>query len=206
MNAGLTNLDTLKRHLLAGSMASQGAFDLQISTLGLGVAGLFDRFCNRELGYLADAEVVMSADRSHLVVPRYPLVEVASVSTKGWGETEWTAVDAEPQLFNATSGVVHFSGELGDCRSLVRVIYSGGYWWDSNEPQDGPGVCPEGATELPGDLRAAFLLQCESVWGQRDKLGSGLVDKPAVTGALQGLEMLPLVKEMLRGFVRYQMS
>lgn len=206
MKAGLTNLETLKRHLLAGSLASGKQFDLQIKMLGLGVAALFDKFCNRELLYHANAEVVTTADRSHLVVPCYPIVEVASVSTKGLGESDWTAQANEPQLFNATSGVVHFSGELGDDKTLVKVVYTGGYWFDENEPGDEPGEAPEGAFELPDDLRSAFLLQVEAVWAQKDKLGSGLVDKPQATGSLQSVELLPLVKEMLRGYVRYQLT
>ena len=41
MNAGFSNLTTLKAYLLASSLRSSTAFDQAILTIGLGVADMF---------------------------------------------------------------------------------------------------------------------------------------------------------------------
>lgn len=208
MNAGLSNLDVLKRHLLAGSLAGESRFDGVILAIGLGVAGLFDVFCNRKLAYLAGAEVVFTGDRSHYVLPRYPLVSVASVTTRFSDADAWDAATGEPWSTHPAAGVIRFAGVLGTELLQVRVVWTGGYWFETNEPEDAgfPALGPVGAVYLPDDLRAAFLLQCEAVWGARDRLGTGLLSGEGTASGLGKLELLPMVKEMLRGHVRYQLS
>jgi hypothetical protein len=209
MNAGLTNLETLKRHLLSASMTNGAQFDLQIKTIGLGIASMIERLCSRELVYQAGAQVETTADREHIIVPRYPIVDVTKVETRAIGDAAWTEETGEPQMFNARSGIVYFGSRLGDSQTMVRVTYSGGYWFDTAEPGDEPGVMPEGASPLPDDLKSAFLLQCEQVWATRDKLGAGLTGQEPggqfLNTKLSYLDVLPLVKEMLRGYVRHQL-
>ena len=90
----------------------------------------------------------------------------------------------------------------------VKAIWDGGYWFEPLEPDDDayPSTAPVGAVLLPDDLKAAFLLQCEEVWAQRDKLGSGIIDKPGAQSGLSKLELAPLVKMVLQTHIRYQLS
>jgi hypothetical protein len=208
MNAGLTNLDTLKRHLLAATMAGEARFDLQIATLGLGVAGAFDRFCNRRFGYLAGDEIIFTGNREHYSLPRYPLVSVTGVTARIDDDEEWATLEGEPISTDSASGMVRFSGTLGDPDYRVKVIWTGGYYFETLEPEDSgyDAAAPTGATELPGELKAAFLLQCQAVWQQMDKLGAGLSDKPGQVSTLNSLELLPLVKQILQAHIRYQLS
>jgi len=207
MNAGLTNLETLKRHLLAETLVRERKFDAAIAAIGLSVAGLFDAYTNRKLAYLAGAEIIFTGERSHFVLPRYPLVSVTSVESRTSDADAWQAATGEPSVTHPSSGIIRFSGVLGTELLQVRVIWTGGYWCDTQEPDaEDPSVQPAGSTLLPDDLKGAFLLQCESIWGQRDKLGTGMLDKPSEKGAIASLELAPLVKAMLQGYIRYQLS
>lgn len=208
MKCGLTNLETLKQHLLEQELMSDARFDPTIAAIGNAVAGMFDELCNRKLAYDAQAVASIAADCDFMVLPHYPVVEIASVEVKGAGESEWTAMANEPLMCNDQSGLVYFSGQLGGNRDLVRVTYSGGYWFETLEPgEDGyPSAQPDGAVELPGALRGAFLVQCEQLWQTHDRLGTGVAGGDGsqfLNTRLSTLELVPLVKETLKRFVRY---
>ena len=207
MNAGLSNLDTLRKHLLASSMSADPRFDAIIQAIGLGVAGLFEGFTNRRLAWSAQDQLVFSGERPFVILPRYPVVAIAAAETRFSDADEWVAGDLVHQL-DAASGVVRFLTAPGSELSQVRITWSGGYWFNTAEPDDDnfPDVRPAGATELPGDIRGAFLLQCEHVWAQRDKLGAGILDKPSERGSQAELDLVPLVKQMLARHIRYALA
>jgi len=198
-------LTILKRYLLPDTLATDRKFDAVLQGIGLGVAGLFDSVCNRKLDYLEGAEAVFTGDREHFTLPRYPVVSVTSVEAIG------VAGDL-PYTINEGSGLIRFFGTIGSERSQVRVVWTGGYWFEALEPDDEgyPSARPAGATELPNDLQAAFLLQCEQVWQTHDRLGTGLVGDGAgsafLNTRLSTLELVPLVVTMLNGYRRYQLS
>ena len=218
MNCGLTNLDTLKRHLLAGSMASESQFDSVIAIIGLGVAGMFDTFTNRKLAWMAGDVVTYSGDRPHMYLPRYPIREVTSVNMRYFQTDTWCEITGQPITVNFESGLLHFGYTLGRFPLQVQTVWSGGYWYETLEPDDEgyPSAAPEAGSDpnglparfflLPDALRSAFLWQCEAIWAARDKLGMGLVDKPSQQSGLGELKMSPIVEAMLRPFVRYQLS
>lgn len=206
MNCGLSNLATLKGHLLAASITADTQFDAVIAAIGNGVAGLFDSVTNRKLAWKANDEAIFTGNRDHYVLPRYPVASVASVSTR-WAQTEaWAAQAAEPLLLNSASGMIHFTRELGSDRTQVKVVYSGGYYFETLEPADeGYGAAaPEGAIALPGDLLSAFLLQCEQAWAVHDKLGTGVISGDG--SQLSTLDLVPAVKQILAGRVRYNIA
>jgi hypothetical protein len=212
VNAGLSNLDTLRKHLLAGSLGAETKFDAVIAVIGLGVAGMFDKYCNRQLAYAEDAEIIFSGDRDHFVLPRYPVVAIDSIQTRYNDADAWQ--DSDDALVNSDSaaGLIRFYGPLGDHTLQVRVTFTGGYWFNTAEPDDEefPGEQPVGATALPGDILSAFLLQCENVWESRDRLGAGIMSSPGGGGLLNTrlgiLDLSPLVKQILKSHIRYQMT
>jgi hypothetical protein len=211
VNAGFSNLDTLRKHLLAGSLGAETKFDTVLKAIGLGVAGMFDKLCNRKLAYAEDAEVIFSGDRDHFVLPHYPVLSINSIESRYNDADAWE--DSESALVNSdsASGLVRFYGPLGDHQLRVRVVYTGGYWFKTAEPDDEafPGELPVGATALPEDIAAAWLLQCEQIWQTKDRLGTGLVGGDGgqfLNTRLSTLELLPIVKQMLQGHIRYQLT
>jgi hypothetical protein len=208
MNAGLTNLDTLRKTLLASSLAGETKFDDRIKVIGLGMAGAFDKHCNRRLGYKENDTMQFSGDRPHYYLPRYPIVSVAAIQMKYFRTDAWTDISDQPISMNEEIGLVHFGYTLGRHPLQVKATWTGGYWFETKEPEDDgyPSAAPAGATLLPDDLRSAFLLQCERVWYAGDQLGMGLVGKPGEESGIERLELAPLVKTILKGYVRYQLS
>lgn len=214
MNAGLTNLDRLKKHLLvAGTLAGETKWDQVITDIGQGVAALFDAGINRDLVYQEDCEILFTGDRSHYVLPRYPLVSVKSIQMRYYDAQPWADISGQPMRSNGKSGILYFGGELGSEALQVKIVWTGGYWFEQREPEgdDGyPSVIPAGATLLPSDLTAAFLLQCRAVWQAIDKSGADILTTGSssqfVTGSLSGMDLLPMVKQVLNEYVRYQLS
>jgi len=208
MIAGLTNLDTLKKALLAETLVNETRFDLMIQTIGLGVAGIFNAFTNRRLAWMLGDTITFSGDRPHYYLPRYPILNVMSVQMKYFRTDNWNDISDQPITVNYETGLIHFGYTLGRFPLQVKAIWDGGYWFEPLEPDDDayPSTAPVGAVLLPDDLKAAFLLQCEEVWAQRDKLGSGIIDKPGAQSGLSKLELAPLVKMVLQTHIRYQLS
>lgn len=211
MNAGFSNLDTLKKHLLAGSLQTDKRFDATIAAIGLGVAGAIARHCQRDFARIENATEIKGADHVEFLLSRYPLESVSKIELKlteaeGWQEL---AINDVVSTMDLPDGIIHFAGnrDLGPHDAQLRFTFTGGYWWETAEPdaEDYPTETPAGAAALPEDLRLAWLLQCESIWGNKDKLGTGIVAKPGEQTNLDDLELLPLVKTMLADHVRYNL-
>ena len=204
MNAGFSTLKVLKAHLLAEVLREDTSYDAAITAIGQGVALQFESFCNRKFERMEDA-AVFTADREGYVLPRYPVEAISAVAMQftlagGYEDQSLSLV----QQLNYQSGLMHFGGTLGGSADLVRITYTGGYWWNQNE--GAVDALPEDATALPADIQTAWLLQCEAVWDMRDKLGTGIAGAPKAKQALGELELLPLVKQMLQGRIRYQLT
>ncbi len=218
MNAGLTNLDTLKKHLLAKSIQASTDFDSVITAIGLGVAGRFDRFCNRNFAYLANATQIFTGNRPHYYLARYPLVSVALVEMRYFITDAWTDITGQPISWNPESGLIHFGYTLGREPLQVRVTWTGGYWYEQKEPADVgyPSTAPapvlaldageQPKYALPPEVQLAFLLQCQEIWNKRDKLGSGIAQKPDAQVALASMGMIPDVCQALHPHIRYQLT
>jgi len=218
MNAGLTNLDTLKKHLLPSTLTGEPRFDTVIQTLGLGVAAWFDQYCNRRFGWLEDDTMVFSGDRPHYYLPRFPVSVVTRVEMRYFQTDNWTEITGQPINVNYETGLIHFGYFLGRWPLQVRATWSGGYWFEPLEPDDDgypsdaptlpadANIPPARAFLLPNDLRAAFLTQCQHGWDLRDKLGAGLADKPKTQTDLEDFKLVPMVKQILQQYVRYQLS
>ena len=106
MNAGLGNLDSLKKHLLASSLKSDKRFDLVIGDIGRGVAAQFEKYCNRKFARMVNDTVICTADRDHVYVPRYPLESFSQIELKADITTGWELQDGLVLNTNTASGLV----------------------------------------------------------------------------------------------------
>lgn len=202
MDLGLGNLKTLKNWLLPESLRASTDYDAQIQVIGSAVAERFEAFCNRKFSRLAGDTFECSADREHIVLPRYPVETITSLEQKDSEADGWTALTLNDVVItrSLSAGLMHLVGPLGSYASRFRVTYTGGFWYDTTE--DDTGSIPVGAMALPNLLRAAWLKQCEHEWQVHDRLGKAIAEdvKPE---ALLGNALIPEVQAILRGYVRF---
>jgi len=216
MNCGLSNLETLKQYLLAGTLAGDRKFDFALQAVGLAAAGLCETFTNRKLGYLAGDASVFGGGRRIFHLQRYPISEVTSIKTRAVETDAWVEETGVVGLVNYESGKVDLGVEIADDSVQIQVIWSGGYFFETREPEEEgyPTAKPEITSQvavaagavvatLPETLRAAYLLQCESIWATRDNLGVGLVSREEAKAKIGELKLSPLVEAMLKPFIRY---
>jgi len=214
MNAGLSNLATLKAWLLPASMQASTDYDTQILAIGAGVRGRLEQHCNRKFLRAENAIEYFQADRTKHVVERYPVESIAKIEVQQTLADGWAELSNSGLLVNQLddAGLLYFYGQQGWQRGMMRVTYTGGYFVEQLEPTDEgfPTAIPAGATALPDELLLAWSLQCEHVWTQRDKLGLAIAEHPkalrGVQPALGALGLLPDVKGLLGSFIRYQMA
>jgi hypothetical protein len=205
MDLALGNLIELKRRILPATMLTQTTYDAAITAIGRGVAGLFDKHCNRKLGRLSGAQDQFSADRLSYTLERYPVESITTIEQRDTLDGGWETLAADTIINqDLTAGLLHFGTSLGSYLSQVRITYVGGYWYDTAETED--TTLPTGATRVPYDVKEAWFLQCQEVWDKRDKLGVSLVSAPDAQSKLSALELIPQVKQLLQGHIRFQMT
>lgn len=211
MNAGLSNLATLKSWLLPPAMAvaSNTTYDDQIAAIGLGVAGLLEKHCARKFQRTVGDTYEAAAERTHFVLPRYPVEAITAIHMRDAGSATWTSLGTTiiDQTYDA-AGLVELDGAQGTWRERIRFTYTGGYFWETLEPaaQGYPTAVPAGSTAVPSDLLLAWRLQCEHVWAQRDKLGTGLAQiNRSGTPLLGQVELIPTVRDLARTFIRHEL-
>lgn len=211
MDLIFSNLSTLKTHLLAASLVAGTDYDTAITALGRGVAGSFEKHCNRSFVRAVAATYDFTADRCHVVLPRYPIETITKVElreTLTLGYVDQGTVNDIILNISEKAGLVQLASALGDWQQRVRLTYTGGYHVNILEPDamGYPTALPAGATALPYDLLFAWLLQCEHVWAQRDKLGTSVAEKAVSDGAVAHVELLPAVLTTLRSYVQLSFS
>ena len=208
MNAGFSNLITLKKQLLAAGVVPSTDFDAPITALGLGVAAAFEAYCNRQFARVENDTFICTADRDHAYVPRAPMETFTSIELKADLATGWEMQTGLVLNVNNASGLVYWGAGISFQWAQMRITYTGGYWWDTTE--DNTGILPAGATPLPDNLKLAWLLQCEMIWRVRDQLGLSLANDGKQEAArppadLAALTISPAVKSMLESFRSYSM-
>ncbi len=204
MNAGLSNLITLKRNLLGEKLSTSNQFDREITLLGLGVAAMFDRVCNRRLVYASPQVDLCEGNRDSWIVNAYPVVSFTSVEMRDEASQSYETQAGQPLAWDPETGIVRFGGVFGSRFSTLRLTYVGGYWFDDTETEE--GTLPTGAARLPSDLQMAFIDQAAAIWRNRDRTGTGILQKAkddAPTGTAPVL--LPHVAEVLRNYTRFAM-
>ncbi len=219
MNCGLSNLATLKANILPVSMQSQTSYDLKLAAIGLTVAGLFNQFCNRQFAWGTNLVDIFTGDRPQWYVSAYPIAtnsdanqspQIAAVNMRYFLTDNWTDIIGEPLQVDASKGKIHFGYTLGRAPLQVQVIYNGGYWFQTGEgSQADPNVNqPAGSTALPPEIQGAFLLQCGEIFRKMDPLGQGIAARltEAQLNVTSDLALIPLVKQLLQSYVRFQMT
>jgi hypothetical protein len=174
-----------------------------VRLIGLGVAALFDKACNRGLKRVENQTETFTANREHWYLRRSPVESVASLEQK-YSEAEgWVALSAGELIRyrDDESGLLWFSTNQADDReSMLRVTYTGGHWFDDTENETGD--MPAGAAALPDDVKLAWLLQCQHVWNERDKFGAAITDKAGQQSKLSALALVPEVLDILKSYRR----
>jgi len=203
MNAGFSNLKNLKRELLLAADLSKTDNDASVLSLGLGVASLFEGAAGRRFARQEEVDT-FSAERAFWIVRRYPIETVTAVEVRGDYAGGFLAVPGMPANVNELSGKVDFLGCLGAYGEMARVVYTGGYWWDTGETT--PETMPTGATPLPEDLRAAWVMQCRWFWERRsitDRAKAGFTEDTAALGfAGTDADLLMPVRQVIANYRR----
>lgn len=206
MNLGLGNLNELKGQLLAEALRVDTSYDAQITAIGRGAAAAINKHCNRQFERVENATFISPADRTHVILDRFPVESISQVELKTDETTGWEVQTADTIIaLKEQSGIVHFGAALGPSWSELRITYTGGYWFDTTEENN--DSLPDGAELLPADVKLAWYLHCKTIWQSIDKIGQDIVktgssatNNPA---SVAGLDMAPDVKAMLNQFVRY---
>jgi hypothetical protein len=216
MNAGLSNLFTLKSWLLPEAMVAGTDYDVLIATIGKGVAAALEQHCNRRFLRIEGDVFECAADRMHIGLPRFPLEVLTTIEQRDTLSEGWVAKVINDFVENQAndSGLVWFTSIAGTYPSRLRFTYTGGYWFDLLEPADMgfPTTQPAGSTAVPPDLLAAWLLLCENIWKTHDKLGLSIGEKAGAGGgsllglSLAGLDIPPIVQAKLQPFIRFSLT
>jgi len=220
VNAGFSNLTTLKQTLLAKTISSDTRFDDFIAAIGLGIFGQIERYCNRKFMWQVGSQEEFQADRSSFVLERFPVV--APITLVEYKQDEQTGWVVQPQNTSAANliapapliirsldtknGIIYFpdDDDCGEYYSAMRFTYTGGYFWEQLEPDDAahPSAVPAGASLLPDSVRLAWLLQCKHVWKNQDKTGVDLLKSGDVRSLRFPEDWAPSVEKILDDHVR----
>lgn len=211
MNLGLGNLNDLKTFILPESIRAQTDKNAVLQSIGKGVSGLMERMCNRWFARTVGAQDVFSADRDGWTLSRFPVESITSVEVKTTDAEGWVAQTGLIDVSHLERGLILFSGLPADPRSLVRITYTGGYFFETLEPTDGgyPTATPSGSTAVPDSLKLAWLSQCQAVFEGKDHLlpkGISRETGDTVPLNLGDIKLLPSVADTLRHFTRYQLT
>ena len=214
MNAGFSNLATLKAWLLPPALAAATDYDAQILAIGRGAAAQLEGHCNRKFPRVVGDLYETTADRLVVILPRYPVeviskVEIRNTIAEGWIDQG----NPDQILFNRRdqAGILDIGGWLGGRYQRLRFTFTGGYFFEQLEPADTgyPTAQPSGSAALPDDLALAWRLQCEHIRTQRDKLGLSIAEQPktlhGVVPNLASIQILPQAVNLVRELVRYSM-
>lgn len=202
MNAGFSSLSQLKRELLLSADALKTDYDDSVLALGQGVAALFASACDRKF-VRGEYEDSFAADRTFWITRSYPIEVVHYVKVRRDYASGYQIVPGQPSNVVEMSGKVDFLGYLGAYGETAVINYTAGYWWDHTE--DGSGTLPEGATPLPEDLRAAWVMQCRWFWDRRsitERAKAGFAKDTADGFATPAEELLQPVRSILASYRR----
>lgn len=212
MNCGLGNLDTIKTHVLQAAAQADTQFDDVLAAIGKGAAAALQQQCNRDFARATGKIDLFSAERSYWIARAYPVETITSLETQDTYGGAWTAQTLASVIASSAldRGLIDFGSQLGSSLTRCRLTYTGGYHFETLEPDDEgyPTATPAGSTALPDDLKLAWLTQVNAWFIKRDKLNlisaAGQVPEAAsVIAALATRALEPEVKAMVQPFTRW---
>jgi len=195
-----TELEVLKARVLPADLSGQSTWDTQIESIAKGVAGAFDRHCNRTLVRGEDVEEIFEGDREHHCLARYPVESVSEVALKDDYDSSFVAQANVIDDLDLSAGILYYYTELGLRSARVRVTYTGGYFVDTSVNQD--TAQPAASEALPDVIMNAFFRQVESEMRKRDVLGTRSALRDGAQ-PIEDSELLASVKKDLEKFVRW---
>jgi hypothetical protein len=208
MNAGFSSLGKLKAQLIAASMQGNNSYDDKVLAVGLGVAKQFECLSNRLFDWRENDTAIFSADRTHYYLPRFPFTTISRIEIRNaTSNNQWQDLGAPSQVIInqlEETGYIFFGGMRGPSSSFLRVTYTGGFWWDTSE--DDTGEQPDGSATLPEDFLLAWHLQCREIWRKIDVIGQTISDSPDSAPVENGMKILPIVRDLIDGMIRYQLT
>lgn len=129
LDAGFGTLAQLKARVFPAIMENydgDGEFDDDLQAIGLGVAGMFNRHCNRKFQRGVDVVDDIEGGGSSVALSHAPVESVTAVSlvTKDASESILSSI------YNTSlaAGIVNFDGYQGNHRDRIQITYTGGYW------------------------------------------------------------------------------
>lgn len=189
MNLTLGTLTSLKVWLLPESERAGTEWDSAITAIGKGAAGALERHCNRKFARTVDDTFECTADRAHLVLPRYPVEEITKIEIRRSMTEGWVELTDVIENQNLANGFLLFGSDLGSWSDRLRITYTGGYILPEETVATTGSSSALAAlapvAQLPADLALAWMQQCSLVWRQKDKLGSALASNNGEAAAMQ---------------------
>ena len=172
-------LTTLKDWLLAESLRADYKWDDVITAIGTGVAGAFDRYCNRTIAYTVGAKDTFRGNLECYVLSAYPILEITSVELQQGLATGFVlqTLNSVVEDVDLESGVLKLSSSLADSQAQIRVTYTGGYWYYTSTYTTLPTGDGGTATALPDALVRAFRIQCKKDFEEFDKIGLKILEQ-----------------------------
>lgn len=170
MNAGFSNLKRLKAAVLPAATRTRTDWDEALVDLGLGVAEMIEGHCARKFGWSAEDTHVEDGQRLIVSLPRYPVAAIEAVELQSEPGGAWDDISGEVLRQELRSGMIQFRNPPGAEYTTIRVTYSGGFWWDTDEYE--AGTMPEGAQALPRAVFSAWVLQVQAIAQARDLFGT----------------------------------
>lgn len=203
MNAGLSSLTKLKQAILPDSMRASAMWDDTLLALGLGVADAIETHLDRRLARVVGDTVECDAQRIFVSVPRYPVSVFTALEMQSTPTGTWEDISGQATRYLKKEGMILFRTPPGDEHATLRVTFTGGLWWDTEE--DASGTLPDGATALPAALFSAWAMQVQAQCNALDLFGaqSGKDVLGSASNLLTNAEsFIPAVKQMLAPFRR----
>lgn len=196
----LSSLTQLKAFLMPPAMRERTDFDAQLTGFGQGVLAMMEGYCNRRLARVVGDLVKGSANNTVFSVRRYPVETVTAVTLQ---TDVATLITDTVKRIDQDAGLIHFRAVPGQQDDTVIIEYTGGYWFDTSEEQD--GEMPEAATALPADLLAAFNLQMKAVCEAQDLFGlqAASGDGKGRPSTSMDLDLIPAVRAILNTYRRF---
>lgn len=189
MNAGFSNLATIKALALPQGLSDKTQFNTQLLSIGLTAAGAIARYCGRKFDRLEDAVEIIRANNALAFLERYPMETLTSIEVSDLlvdGEYTWQDSDLTLlQGIDPEEGALDFGCFLGTRLDRIRLTYTGGYFWEQLEPfqDDGttptvgyPTTVPAGANLLPDELVGAWASICAQQFQVQNIFEKGAID------------------------------
>ena len=175
-----------------GKAATDTADDAIIETVIDAVSAKFDRYCGRALAKATDASLYLDGSgEAVILLPRYPVVSIASVVEDGTALT--VGDDEDDAILYANEGMIKKVGAIWrpGSQNVLLTSFVAGYVVQ--------GVTPgTGETALPADLKLAALTQVAADFQAFKKRDWGEVSRTFPDGSVTRSETGALLKEVQR--------